>query len=557
MSDSTLTGNAPVRRNITRKNVIIGLLLLLFVLIALWCHGRPGSELGLLGFTPLVALAILSLIGVDIVLAVISSIIIAMIMTSTGLPEMGTMLAKSTGSFIATVGLIIMLGAGVGEVATRTGAAVELVKFVVHRIGLSSQTRVKFGIVASSILICGSLGTMAGGNAIIVAVIIPVAAAVRLTPPTVAALMMTAGSVGLFTGPFTPSTVTILSLGGLSYPDYLLYVGLPMSAVTLLAGWVMAGRIQKMTEGKLRYDVDLADDEIIQVSGSQEGFAHIGFAFAGPNDLILAPDPGYPIFTFGPLMTGATIALYPLREENNWQLDFNDIPEDIAERAKAIVVSYPNNPTTAVADRAFYEKLVLFAREHNMIVLHDNAYSDLMLDGTDGLSFLSIPGAKEVGVEFNSLSKTYNLTGMRVSFVVGNRELIARFRAFRSQIDYGTFYPIQAGAVAALNGPQDIVMRNRKGYMARRDALCGGLRSIGWNVPDAQGTMFVWAKVPEGYASSAEFALDLLEKTGVIVVPGSAFGRHGEGYVRMALVVPPERMQEAVRRIAESGILNR
>ena len=155
MSDSTLAGNTPVRRNITRKNVITGLLLLLFVLIALWCHGRPGSELGLLGFTPLVALAILSLIGVDIVLAVISSIIIAMIMTSTGLPEMGVMLAKSTGSFIATVGLIIMLGAGVGEVATRTGAAVELVKFVVHRIGLSSQTRVKFGIVASSIFICG------------------------------------------------------------------------------------------------------------------------------------------------------------------------------------------------------------------------------------------------------------------------------------------------------------------------------------------------------------------------------------------------------------------
>ena len=270
MSDSTLAGNTPVRRNITRKNVITGLLLLLFVLIALWCHGRPGSELGLLGFTPLVALAILSLIGVDIVLAVISSIIIAMIMTSTGLPEMGVMLAKSTGSFIATVGLIIMLGAGVGEVATRTGAAVELVKFVVHRIGLSSQTRVKFGIVVSSILICGSLGTMAGGNAIIVAVIIPVAAAVRLTPPTVAALMMTAGSVGLFTGPFTPSTVTILSLGGLSYPDYLLYVGLPMSAVTLLAGWIMARRIQKMTEGKLRYEVDLSEKPQEELNAAQQ-----------------------------------------------------------------------------------------------------------------------------------------------------------------------------------------------------------------------------------------------------------------------------------------------
>lgn len=214
------------------------------MLIALWCHGRPGSELGLLGFTPLVALAILSLIGVDIVLAVISSIIIAMIMTSTGLPEMGVMLAKSTVIYCHRRAYHYARRRR-GEVATRTGAAVELVKFVVHRIGLSSQTRVKFGIVASSILICGSLGTMAGGNAIIVAVIIPVAAAVRLTPPTVAALMMTAGSVGLFTGPFTPSTVTILSLGGLSYPDYLLYVGLPMSAVTLLAGWVMAGRIRR------------------------------------------------------------------------------------------------------------------------------------------------------------------------------------------------------------------------------------------------------------------------------------------------------------------------
>ncbi|ENL1640614.1 gluconate:proton symporter [Raoultella ornithinolytica] len=263
MSDSTLSGNPLARQNITRKNIIIGLLLGLFLATAFWCHGHPADELGLLSFTPLVALAILSLVGVDIVLAVISSIIIAMIMTSTSLPEMGTMLAKSTGSFIATVGLIIMLGAGVGEVATRTGAAVELVKFVVHRIGLSSQTRVKLGIVISSILICGALGTMAGGNAIIVAVIIPVAAAVRLTP-----LMMTAGSIGLFTGPFTPSTVTILKLGGLSYPDYLLYVGLPMSAVTLLAGWVMAGRIQKMTEGKLRYEVDLSEKTQEQASAA-------------------------------------------------------------------------------------------------------------------------------------------------------------------------------------------------------------------------------------------------------------------------------------------------
>lgn len=311
-----------------------------------------------------------------------------------------------------------------------------------------------------------------------------------------------------------------------------------------------------------RYQVTLHDDEILAVCGSQEGIAHVAFPFAKTGDLILAPNPGYPIFSFGPLMTGATVGLYPLREENNWILDFADIPEDVADRACAIVVSYPNNPTTAIADAAFYEQLVWFARKHNLSVIHDNAYSDLMLDGSDGRSFLSIPGAMDVGIEFNSLSKTYNLTGMRVSFALGCRSIIAPFRAFRSQIDYGMFYPIQAGAVAALNGSQDIVQRNRDGYRARRDALCGGLRQIGWDVPDSQGTMFVWAKVPESYrrsvpdAGSAAFVLDLMERTGVIVVPGESFGTRGQGFVRFALVVPPERMTEAVRRIQESGILN-
>lgn len=306
---------------------------------------------------------------------------------------------------------------------------------------------------------------------------------------------------------------------------------------------------------KRRYGVELADEEIMAVCGSQEGIAHVGFAFAGADDLILAPDPGYPIFSFGPMMTGATIGLYPLREENGWQLDFADIPDDVADKAKAMIVSYPNNPTTAVADRTFYEKLVAFAKRHDIIVIHDNAYSDLLLNGEQGLSFLSIPGAKEVGIEFNSLSKTYNLTGMRVSFALGNRDVISKFRAFRSQIDYGMFYPIQAGAVAALDGPQDIVRRNREGYMARRDALCGGLRRIGWDVPDAQGTMFVWAKVPAHYKTSVEFVMNLMEKTGVICVPGDSFGALGQGYVRFALVVPPARMEEAVCRIEQSGIL--
>ena len=304
-----------------------------------------------------------------------------------------------------------------------------------------------------------------------------------------------------------------------------------------------------------RYGVHLAPDQIQSVLGSQEGIAHIAFPFVGAGDLVLAPDPGYPIFSFGPMMTGAQIGLYPLYAEKGWILDFADIPDEVADRAKLMVVSYPNNPTTAVADYDFYVALVAFAKKHDLIILHDNAYSDLVMDGKKGISFLSVPGAMDVGIEFNSLSKTYNLTGMRVSFAVGNRDLMARFRAFRSQIDYGMFYPTQAGAVAALNGPQEIVERNRMGYQARRDALCGGLRRIGWDVPDCEGTMFVGAKIPERFTSSAECVLELMDKTGVICVPGLSFGPQGEGYVRFALVVPPERMEEAVRRIEASGIL--
>lgn len=305
-----------------------------------------------------------------------------------------------------------------------------------------------------------------------------------------------------------------------------------------------------------RYGVSLAPDEIMSVSGSQEGIAHIAFPFVGAGDLVLAPDPGYPIFTFGPMLTGAELGLYPLYAEKDWILDFADIPDEVADRAKLMVVSYPNNPTTAVADSAFYEQLVAFAKQHDIMILHDNAYSDIMMDGRRGISFLSVPGAMDVGVEFNSLSKTYNLTGMRVSFVVGNREMVQKFHAFRSQIDYGMFYPAQAGAVAALTGPQDITQRNQQGYQARRDALCGGLRKIGWDVPDSRGSMFVWAKIPKGYTSSVAFVLELMEKTGIICVPGLSFGAQGEGYVRCALVVPPERMEEAVRRIADSGILD-
>lgn len=305
----------------------------------------------------------------------------------------------------------------------------------------------------------------------------------------------------------------------------------------------------------LRYGVPLEADEIMTVCGSQEGIAHAAFPFVDAGDLVLAPDPGYPIFSFGPMMAGAELGFYPLYAEKDWVLDFADIPDEVAERAKLMVVCYPNNPTTAVADAGFYARLVAFAKRHHILVIHDNAYSDLVMDGGRGISFLSVPGAREVGIEFNSLSKTYNLTGMRVSFAVGNRDMIAKFRAFRSQIDYGMFYPAQAGAVAALCGAQDVIDTNRTGYQARRDALCGGLRRIGWDVPDCKGTMFVWAKIPQGFQSSADFVLALMDKTGVIAVPGESFGEMGQGYVRFALVVPPERMEEAVRRMDESGLL--
>ena len=308
---------------------------------------------------------------------------------------------------------------------------------------------------------------------------------------------------------------------------------------------------------KRRYDVDLADDEIIQVSGSQEGFAHIGFAFAGPNDLILAPDPGYPIFTFGPLMTGATIALYPLREENNWQLDFNDIPEDIAERAKAIVVSYPNNPTTAVADRAFYEKLVLFAREHNMIVLHDNAYSDLMLDGTDGLSFLSIPGAKEVGVEFNSLSKTYSITGWRLGYLIGPAEVIEGARKVHDFLTVGAAAPLQEAAVAGLEMPASYYEELQALYTEKRDHFLAGLDRVGLkhNVP--QGTYFVMIDISDFLAlpqfkgwTDLQFCEWMIREVGVAAVPGSSFFREPVNHlIRMHFARGTDVLDEAVRRL--------
>lgn len=305
-----------------------------------------------------------------------------------------------------------------------------------------------------------------------------------------------------------------------------------------------------------RYGVELEPEELMSIYGSQEGLTHIGWALCDPGDVVLVPDPGYPIFEMGPALCGAEIVHYPLKEENGYLPDLDGMDPELADRAKMMVVSYPANPVCVTAPDEFYHKLIAFAKAHNIIILHDNAYSDIIFDGREGKSFLAYEGAKEVGVEYNSLSKTYNLTGARISFVLGNRQIIQTFRRLRSQIDYGIFLPVQHAAIAALNGPQDSVARNRAEYQARRDALCGGLRSIGWNVPDSQGSMFVWAPLPKGYSNSVDFCFELLERSGLLCTPGSAFGPLGEGHVRFALVQPVSMMQEIVAAVEASGMID-
>ena len=305
-----------------------------------------------------------------------------------------------------------------------------------------------------------------------------------------------------------------------------------------------------------RYGVELEPEELMSIYGSQEGLTHIGWALCDPGDVVLVPDPGYPIFEMGPALCGAEIVHYPLKEENGYLPDLDGIEPELADQAKMMVVSYPANPVCVTAPDEFYHKLIAFAKAHNIIILHDNAYSDIIFDGRVGKSFLAYEGAKEVGVEYNSLSKTYNLTGARISFVLGNRQIIQTFRRLRSQIDYGIFLPVQYAAIAALNGPQDSVTRNRAEYQARRDALCGGLRSIGWDVPDSQGSMFVWAPLPKGYHNSVDFCFELLERSGLLCTPGAAFGQLGEGHVRFALVQPVPVMQEIVAAVAKSGIID-
>lgn len=289
-------------------------------------------------------------------------------------------------------------------------------------------------------------------------------------------------------------------------------------------------------------------------NGTQEGVGHLGLALLDPGDTILVPDPCYPVFEAGAKIADAKLEYYPLVAEHNYLPYVAGIDPEVADRAKYMIVSLPANPVGSVGTPEIYEEIITFAREHDLLIVHDNAYSDIVFDGEPGGSFLQYPGALEVGVEFFSLSKSFNVTGARIGFLVGREDVVSAFAKLRSQIDFGMFLPIQKAAIACLNGPRDGVEAQRLKYQERRDALCDGLEGLGWERPNAHGSMFVWAKLPGGRTDSMAFCEELMEKAGVVVTPGASFGPSGEGHVRMALVLPPDQIALAVEAIREAGL---
>ena len=289
-------------------------------------------------------------------------------------------------------------------------------------------------------------------------------------------------------------------------------------------------------------------------NGTQEGVGHLGLALLDPGDTILVPDPCYPVFEAGAKIADAKLEYYPLVAEHNYLPYVAGIDPEVADRAKYMIVSLPANPVGSVGTPEIYEEIIAFAHEHDLLIVHDNAYSDIVFDGEPGGSFLQYPGALEVGVEFFSLSKSFNVTGARIGFLVGREDVVSAFAKLRGQIDFGMFFPIQKAAIACLNGPRDEVEAQRLKYQERRDALCDGLEGLGWERPNAHGSMFVWAKLPGGRTDSMAFCEELMEKAGVVVTPGASFGPSGEGHVRMALVLPPDQIALAVEAIREAGL---
>ncbi|HEY8910433.1 MAG TPA: LL-diaminopimelate aminotransferase [Desulfosporosinus sp.] len=290
--------------------------------------------------------------------------------------------------------------------------------------------------------------------------------------------------------------------------------------------------------------------EVVTLIGSKEGIAHIAFCYLNPGDIALIPDPGYPVYGVGTLLAGGVPYIMPLKEENSFLPDLDLIPEEVAHQAKLMFLNYPNNPTGAIADESFYLKVVAFAKKYDIIVCHDGPYSEITFKGYKPLSFLEIPGAKEVGIEFHSMSKTYNMTGWRIGWAAGNARVIEALGRIKSNIDSGVFQAIQEAAIVGLLGNQEIVQEHCLIYQERQDMVVEGLTALGWNVEKPKATIYVWAKVPKGYTSTS-FCELILDKAGVVVTPGNGYGEYGEGYFRISLTIKTERLREALQRIKD------
>ncbi|MEE3719415.1 aspartate aminotransferase [Tumidithrix elongata RA019] len=303
-----------------------------------------------------------------------------------------------------------------------------------------------------------------------------------------------------------------------------------------------------------RYNVKLdSEGEALPLIGSKEGLTHLALAFIDPGDLVLVPSPAYPAHFRGPLIAGAEIYELILKPENDWVIDLDSIPEDIARRAKVLYFNYPSNPTAAIAPRKLFEDIVAFAQKYQILLVHDLCYAELAFDGYQPTSLLEIPGGKDIGVEFHTLSKTYNMAGWRVGFVVGNRHVIQGLRTLKTNLDYGIFSAIQTAAETALNLPESYLEAVRFRYRERRDFLIDGLAKLGWSIPKTYATMYLWVPCPPGMTST-DFALDVLQRTGIVLTPGSAFGKGGEGYVRISLIADCDRLGEALNRLKQAGI---
>ncbi|MEB3233250.1 MAG: aspartate aminotransferase [Leptolyngbyaceae bacterium] len=303
-----------------------------------------------------------------------------------------------------------------------------------------------------------------------------------------------------------------------------------------------------------RYGVTLdPDGEALPLLGSKEGLAHLAIAYINPGDLVLVPSPSYPAHFRGPLIAGAEVYQIILKPEQDWVIDLGSIPDEVADRAKVLYFNYPSNPTAATAPREFFEDVVKFAHKHEIMLVHDLCYAELAFDGYQPTSLLEIPGAKDIGVEFHTLSKTYNMAGWRVGFVVGNRDIIQGLRTLKTNMDYGIFAALQTAAQAALELPDSYLDIVQKRYIERRDCLIDAFGELGWSIPKTKATMYLWVPCPPGL-SATEFALTVLQRTGVVLTPGSAFGVGGEGYVRVSLIAECDRLREAVTRLDKAGI---